>query len=180
MRVASRPSRVRPRTRAAAAGLGLLLAVAAGGSAVAAADREEAMDRADARLVGSVKIQRAAGDVIHFTFDARDVMHDASGTFRFSHHLGDRGAYGAGRIDCMVSGGPVTVLTGVVTDSDLEGLEGRRVGFTVTNDGQRLGYSWAATSDPRDAEDLPLCVSSAPYERVESGGLTVVPWQPKL
>ncbi|AXK37286.1 hypothetical protein DVA86_12435 [Streptomyces armeniacus] len=164
-----------------------MLLVAAAGSAAAAdkapldAPRKAAGGGvAEPRLTGTAKLHRTAGDVIHFSFDAHGGGIDTRGTFRFSHYVEGEGSYAQGRMDCLVSGGPVTVATGVVTKSDLPGLKGKRVGFSVTNDGQRLGYSWAATSDPRSAKDLPQCVSSAPYERVERGGFDVVPFEPEL
>ncbi|WP_250403440.1 hypothetical protein [Streptomyces cellostaticus] len=71
----------------------------------------------------------------------------------------------------------------MITDTDLPGARGRRLGVTVHDPGRhdRLGYSWALTEDigPRN---LPRCVSSAPFERVRpgTGDFHVVPWQPAL
>ncbi|MFF4408281.1 hypothetical protein ACFY2W_11000 [Streptomyces sp. NPDC001262] len=182
----------RNRTRIAALGAALLIATAAAGTAVASDDaggRHNRPQREAASLTGTGKLYRSAGDDIHFTFDAhldaKDQMapDKAHGTFRFSHYLHGKGASAEGRIDCLVTGGKVAVATGVITKSDLDGSVGKRVGFTVDDRGRhgdRLGYSWAATGSPRDTNDLPKCVSSAPFEKVESGDFTVVPWEPKL
>ncbi|MFD7664231.1 hypothetical protein [Streptomyces sp. NPDC059788] len=51
-------------------------------------------------------------------------------------------------------------------------------GFSVHDRARtdRLGYSWAATPGPASTKELPRCASSAPFETVESGDFTVVPW----
>ncbi|MBB1259593.1 hypothetical protein [Streptomyces alkaliterrae] len=141
-------------------------------------DRVEAASDPEPRLRGTAKLHRPEGHVIHFTFDGRGGGMDTRGTFRFSHYAGDEGAYAVGRLDCMISGGGVTTASGVITRSDLKGAKGKRVGFSVTDDGTRLGYSWAMTGSPAATKDLPPCAASAPFERVESGGFEVVPWDP--
>ena len=76
----------------------------------------------------------------------------------------------------------MAVVSGVITDSDLPGAEGKRVGVTVhdVGRGDRLGYSWASTGNPVETKELPKCVSSAPFEKVRkgTGDFTVVPWRP--
>ncbi|MEU5240385.1 hypothetical protein ACH4UR_28515 [Streptomyces lydicus] len=49
----------------------------------------------------------------------------------------------------------------------------------VRDDGRhdRLGYSWVGTDGPWATKDLPPCVASAPFETLESGDFTVVPWR---
>ncbi|MGV9454216.1 Repetin [Streptomyces sp. NPDC003635] len=137
---------------------------------------------------GQAKLYRSAGDDITFRFDAHLAARDtedptrATGTFEWSHYLNGEGAWAKARVDCLVTGGEVAVVSGVVTDTDLPDLLGSRVGVTVHDLGRRdrLGYSWAATEDlgPRN---LPRCVSSAPFEKVGkgTGDFTVVPWRPK-
>lgn len=83
-----------------------------------------------------------------------------------------------------MTGGNVATAGGIVTETDIPGLGGKRVGFSVHDvrdaDGRggadRLGYSWAATPGPATTKGLPRCVSAAPFETVERGDFTVVPW----
>jgi hypothetical protein len=108
----------------------------------------------------------------------------ATGTFEFSHYLNGEGARAKAEVDCLLTGGKVAVVSGVITDSDLPGAEGKRVGITVHDAGRhdRLGYSWASTGSPVETKELPECVGSAPFEKVRkgTGDFTVVPWQPEL
>ncbi|HZF91308.1 Repetin [Streptomyces sp.] len=177
------------RTKIAALGVALLLAggAAAGTTAASAAGEP----REAAALTGTAKLYRSAGDDITFTFDAHLAAGDtadptaATGTFSFSHYRGDWGAWAKAEVDCLVTGGKVAIVSGVITDSDLPGAEGKRVGVTVHDLGRhdRLGYSWAMTGSPAQTpKDLPKCVSSAPFEKVRkgTGDFTVVPWQPRL
>ncbi len=129
-------------------------------------------------LVGSATLWRKAGDDIRFTFDAHGLGPDARGTFRVSHYLAGEGAWFSGRIDCLAVGGPVAVATGIITASSIPELVGVRRGFTVYDHGRRDrgGYSWVI--DPGSTESVPLCVSGAPYETVESGDFRTVEWFP--
>ncbi|MEU1317656.1 Repetin [Streptomyces tibetensis] len=155
-----------------------------------AAASEAPRQREAAALTGTAKLYRSAGDDITFSFDAHLAAEDkadpskATGTFEFSHYLNGEGARAEVQVDCLLTGGKVAVVSGVITDSDLPGAEGKRVGVTVHDLGRRdrLGYSWAATGSPVDAKELPKCVSSAPFEKVKkgTGDFTVVPWQPEL
>ncbi|MFB6439390.1 hypothetical protein ACFCVY_21795 [Streptomyces sp. NPDC056411] len=183
--------RSRARIALATAGAVALAAALTAGSAAAsdgapAARPAHPAPAADAgpSLTGSAKLYRSAGDNIHFTFDARFRKDqgplDAKGTFRFSHVF-PNGTHGfaEGRIDCLMTGGKTATASGIVTRTDRPGLKGKRVGFSVRDDGRhdRLGYSWAATNDPAETKDLPRCVASAPFEILESGDFTVVPWR---
>ncbi|MEO3767633.1 Repetin [Streptomyces sp. B8F3] len=151
------------------------------------ADRGE---RPAASLTGTAKLTRSLGDDITFSFDARlaaqhnDNPRKATGTFRFSHYLGGEGAWAEADVDCLVTGGKVAVVSGVITDTDLPGAKGLRVGVTVHDQGRhdRLGYSWAGTGSPVEDKDLAPCVSSAPFEKVKrgTGDFRVQPWQPEL
>ncbi|TPQ15999.1 hypothetical protein [Streptomyces sporangiiformans] len=146
-------------------------------------------NREAAALTGTAKLYRSAGDDITFSFDAHLAAKDnddplkATGTFRFSHYANGEGGWAKAKVDCLVTGGKVAVVSGVITDTDLEGVEGHRVGITVHDTGRidRLGYSWAATED-MGPKDLPKCVGSAPFEKVRkgTGDFAVVPWQPTV
>jgi hypothetical protein len=174
------------RTRTALLGSALLLTVAAAaGSAGASAPGEGG--REAAALTGKAKLYRSAGDDITFSFDAHLAAKDkadpmkATGTFEWSHYLNGEGAWAKAKVDCLVTGGKVAVVSGVVTATDLPGAKGTRVGITVHDLGRhdRLGYSWATTED-LGPKDLPKCVGSAPFEKVRkgTGDFTVVPWRP--
>ncbi|MFD6287383.1 Repetin [Streptomyces sp. NPDC060205] len=180
--------------RTAVLGAALLLTAGLAGSATAfgAADGPPSTTapggaaREAAALTGSAKLYRSAGDDITFSFDAHLAAKDnddplkATGTFEWSHYADGEGARAKARVDCLLTGGKVAVVSGVITDSDLPGAKGKRVGVTVHDIGRqdRLGYSWAATGGP--AGGLPRCVSSAPFEKVKkgTGDFTVVPWLP--
>ncbi|WBB57982.1 Repetin [Streptomyces sp. WMMC500] len=183
-----------------------LLATATAGTAGAAGDghgdergaesaehterTEHAGQRPAASLTGTAKLTRSLGDDITFSFDARlaakhnDDPQKATGTFRFSHYLGGEGNWAEADVDCLVTGGKVAVVSGVITDTDLPGAKGLRVGVTVHDQGHRdrLGYSWAATGSPVEDKDLVPCVSSAPFEKVKrgTGDFRVQPWKPEL
>lgn len=155
-----------------------------------AAAPETNRPREAAALTGTAKLHRSAGDDITFSFDAHLAAKDkadpmkATGTFAFSHYQNGNGARAEVAVDCLLTGGKVAVVSGIVTESDLPGVEGKRVGVTVHDLGRhdRLGYSWAATGTPAEMDGLPKCVSSAPFEKVAkgTGDFTVVPWQPEF
>ncbi|MEU9988049.1 Repetin [Streptomyces sp. NPDC048045] len=180
------------RTKIAAVTLATALLITAGtaGAAMASGGGTPRPEREAAALTGTAKLYRSAGDDITFSFDAHLAPKDnrnpqkATGTFRFSHYLHGNGAWAKAKVDCLVTGGKVAVVSGVITASDLPGAKGKRVGVTVHDLGRhdRLGYSWAGTGSPRDTKDLPPCVSSAPFEKVKqgTGDFKVVPWNPAL
>ncbi|MFD3375842.1 MULTISPECIES: Repetin [unclassified Streptomyces] len=193
----------RRRTKTAVLGLGTALLVTAGAtgatgaaatdsttSAPSVASASGEREREAAALTGRAKLYRSAGDDITFSFDAHLATKDtddplkATGTFEWSHYAGGDGAWAKAEVDCLVTGGKVAVVSGVVTDSDLPGAKGKRVGITVHDTGRqdRLGYSWASTGNPVETKDLPKCVGSAPFEKVKkgTGDFTVVPWNPKF
>lgn len=175
-----------------------LLATATAGTAAATGDggsegghgSGDKAQRQAAALNGTAKLTRSLGDDITFSFDARlaaehnDNPQEATGTFRFSHYLDGEGAWAEAEVDCLVTGGKVAVVSGVITDTDLPGAKGLRVGVTVHDQGShdRLGYSWAATGSPVEDKDLAPCVSSAPFEKVKrgTGDFRVIPWKPEL
>ncbi|MET7363454.1 Repetin [Streptomyces sp. NPDC005562] len=197
----SRTARIRiTDRRVIALGMALLICAGAAGAAVASADagapplpRETAKAEA-AALTGSAKLYRKTAEDVTFTFDAHLAMKDkkdptkATGTFRFVHldKPGGKGAWAEGRVDCLVTGGKVATVTGVVTDSgsdiDMPDIKGKRIGFTVHDTGgqDRVGYSWAAHGGTPDQPDtLAKCASAAPFEKVRTGtgDYHVLPWK---
>ncbi|MGI5406900.1 Repetin [Streptomyces chartreusis] len=174
------------RTKIVVLGSALLLGATA--ASAATASEEAPRQREAAALTGTAKLYRSAGDDITFSFDAHLAAKDnadpmkATGTFEWSHYLDGEGARVKAKVDCLVTGGKVAVVSGVITDSDLPGAEGKRVGITVHDVGRRdrLGYTWASTGSPVETKDLPKCVGSAPFEKVRkgTGDFTVVPWRP--
>ncbi|MFJ6087652.1 Repetin [Streptomyces sp. NPDC092369] len=182
------------RTKVAVLGVALLLTVGLTGSAVAAGSAvtsgaEGRPQREAAALTGTAKLYRSLGDDITFSFDAHLAAKDdadpmkATGTFEWSHYLNGDGAWAKAKVDCLVTGGKVAVVSGIVTDTNLPDAKGTRVGISVHDLGHRdrLGYSWATTED-LGPKDLPKCVSSAPFEKVKqgTGDFTVVPWEPQF
>ncbi|MFI8517974.1 Repetin [Streptomyces sp. NPDC085481] len=173
------------RTKIAALAAAVLITAGAAGSAVASGDGRGG-SREAAALTGTAKLYRPAGDDITFTFDAHLGAGDnrdpqaATGTFRFSHYKGAVGGYAVAKVDCLVTGGKVAVVTGVVTETDVDAFRNKRVGVSVHDDGRhdRLGYSWMTSEE---FKELPPCMSSAPFEKVKagSGDFTVLPWQPE-
>ncbi|MET9777059.1 Repetin [Streptomyces sp. NPDC006367] len=178
------------RTTTTALCAALLLTAATTGAAVASGPHRDPSPGEAAALTGTAKLYRSAGDDITFTFDAHlaaengDDPLEATGTFEFSHHRNGKGAHAKATVDCLLTGGDVAVVTGVITSSDLPGATGKRVGVTVHDRGRhdRLGYSWVASGSPAGTDGLPRCVGSAPFEKVKkgTGDFRVVPWQPKL
>ncbi|SDZ18052.1 hypothetical protein SAMN05421504_110143 [Amycolatopsis xylanica] len=161
------------RKQAAAVGVALVLAATGTASAV-----ETAGKPTEPSLAGHAKMYRPAGDDVQFTFDAHGFATDARGTFRVYHAFGGESGWFEGTVDCLLVGGPVAVLTGVVTATNVPGLQGVRRGMTVYDHGRRdrVGYSWAL--DTTGTESVPKCLSSAPFETVESGDFKVVEWLP--
>ncbi|MFE3654694.1 Repetin [Streptomyces sp. NPDC059165] len=173
------------RTKVAALTAALLISAGAVGSAAASGDGDGGSTREAASLTGTAKLYRPAGDDITFSFDAHLAAKDnkdpakAYGTFRFSHYVNGKGGWAKAKVDCLMTGGKVAVVTGVVTDSDTP-FKGKRVGVTVHDRGghDRLGYSWATG---QDIEDVPRCLGSAPFEIVKAGtgDFAVLPWHPE-
>ncbi|WP_406204475.1 hypothetical protein [Streptomyces decoyicus] len=161
-----------------------------GPAAAAEAGPRAARHSADApSLTGSAKLARQPGDNVHFRINAHGFADKAHGTFYVSHHFGKVwGGYFQGRIDCLVTGGPVAVATGIVTAShfksapglpEIGDLRGKRFGFTVLDGGKkgdRLGYSWAMDGVPKNS--VGKCLGSAPFETLEKGDYKVHHWTP--
>lgn len=151
--------------------------------------RETRETREAAALTGSAKLYRKTTEDVTFTFDAHLAAGNnadpskATGTFHFVHldKPGGDGGWAKGRIDCLITGGKVATATGIVTDTNLKGIKGGRVGFTVHDRGERdrVGYSWAAVGGPDGTKKLTKCTSSAPFEKVKegTGDFDVVPWK---
>lgn len=178
------------RTKFAAIGAAVLITTGSAGSAVASGDHTAGSGGRDryreaAALTGSAKLYRPGHD-ISFSFDAHLAAKDnmapdkAFGTFRYSHRFPDgTSGYARVRVDCLVTGGKVAVVTGVITATDLDN-KGERVGVTVHDLGKhdRLGYSWVS---PDSDLKVPRCLSSAPFEKVRAGtgDFEVLPWVPE-
>ncbi|MEU7190430.1 hypothetical protein [Streptomyces sp. NPDC045369] len=190
--------------RALAVSAAVLPATGAGGSALAvpppgaahpappaAAARSAAHQPDGPRLTGAAKLRRLDGDDVRCSFDARfrrdRTPGDARGTFGFRHVGRTDSGWARGRIDCLVTGGKAATTGGIVTETDIPGLKGERVGFSVRESttsatpsagAAPTGWAtdWAATPGPATTKDLPRCVSAAPFETVERGDFTVVPW----
>ncbi|MFF2776720.1 Repetin [Streptomyces sp. NPDC058052] len=175
------------RTKIAAAVAALLIGAGATSAATASSPAPAEGPREAAALTGTAKLFRPApaDDDITFSFDAH-LAHEnradpqaATGTFRYSHYTQGKGGYAVAKVDCLVTGGKVAVVTGVVFDTDVKELRKKRVGVTVHDLGgqDRLGYSWVG----RDTNlKVPPCLSSAPFETVKAGtgDFDVVPWEP--
>ncbi|MGA5497443.1 Repetin [Streptomyces cinereoruber] len=174
------------RTRITALTAALLITAGAAGSAAASGGDPASTrpgEREAAALTGTAKLYRPAGDDITFSFDAHLAAKDnmdpqaATGTFRFSHYKNGQGGYAVAKVDCLTTGGKVAVVTGVVTETDVDGFRNKRVGISVHDDGKRdrLGYSWITEEV---YEELPPCMSAAPFEKVKAGtgDFKVLPW----
>ncbi|MEW1753665.1 hypothetical protein ACIQU1_31895 [Streptomyces angustmyceticus] len=162
---------------------GSAAAASAGGAGLSGVVAAKSAAAVESGLTGSATMDRGAdGERVAFSFDAHGFAPvgaggTSRGSFRFSHysHDGTRGATFAGRIDCLLTGGPVATASGIITRSDHPDrrIVGKRVGFTVYDDGRhdRVGYSWAVDEIPR--MKVPACLSAAPYETVKSGDFRV-------
>ncbi|SED79322.1 Repetin [Streptomyces sp. TLI_105] len=176
------------RTKIVAVAAAVLLTLGAGGVAIASGGEGghgTHTAREAAALTGTAKLYRPAGDDITFSFDAHLAAKDnkdpqaATGTFRFSHYKpGVKGGYAVAKVDCLVTGGKMAVVTGVIVETDLKDRMGKRVGVSVHDLGKqdRLGYSWVGRETNLE---VPPCLSSAPFEKVlpGTGDFKVLPWQ---
>lgn len=167
--------RLRFRTSAA------LITIAVAGLLAGAAPAGATGRPTEPSLTGTALLYRLDGQEVHFTFDAHGFAQDAHGTFRYTHRAGDLYGWAEAEVDCLMTGGPVAILTGVVTASNVPQLIGKRQGISVYDNGRhdRLGYSWALTEGP-GGPDVPFCVSVAPFETTRTGDFTVEHWMPPL
>ncbi len=164
------------RTMTAALCAALLLTAVTTGAAVASGLTRSGRRGEAAALTGTAELYRSAGDDITFSFDAHLAAVDnddplkATGTFEFSHYLNGEGARAKAEVDCLLTGGDVAVVSGVITDLDLPGCEGRA--------GRRHSPRPRPPRPPRlqlgrDGQLLEGasrgCVSSAPFEKVRKG-----------
>ncbi|MFF0743802.1 hypothetical protein ACFYVL_25755 [Streptomyces sp. NPDC004111] len=184
--------------RLVALGAALLVTAGAAGSAAAQAPgagteaarptvRQPASAQAPreaAALTGKARLDRP-GHLITFGFDAHlaaGAFPDAAkGTFSIRHQWPEGNVQWADvKVDCLVTGGKVAVVTGTVAKSNIPGQYGKRVGITVDDrpEGDRLGYSWLLdghlTKQPRG---LRKCLGSVPIEKVDAstGDFEVLP-----
>jgi hypothetical protein len=116
-------------------------------------------------VAGALGVTAGAGDA------AESI--EAGGTFSFTHQIDGRGrVYRAyAKVDCLITGGHVATVTGVVTKADAPDFRGKRVGITVEDNGRkgdRLGFSWGVAPDPPQR-----CLGTAPFTVVKAGNLRV-------
>ncbi|MDR7276309.1 hypothetical protein [Catenuloplanes atrovinosus] len=145
-----------------------------GAAAPATADRKPD----EPSLTGSAQLFRLDGQDVRFTFDVRGFAMDAQGTFRFTHRHGEQYGWADLKADCLITGGPVATVTGIVTATNVPGLMGQRKGVSVYDHGRhdRLGYSWPISHDIH----VEQCLSMAPFETVRTGDFRVEHWFPPL
>jgi hypothetical protein len=156
------------------------------GAAAAQAQAAQAKTaaREAAALTGKARLDRPE-HVITFGFDAHLAAgaspDKANGTFSVRHQWPDGKVQWADvKVDCLVTGGKVAIVTGTVAKSNIAGQYGKRVGITVDDrpEGDRLGYSWLLdghlTKQPRG---LRKCLGSVPIEKVDAktGDFEVLP-----
>lgn len=119
------------------------------------------------------------GDPVRFTVDAHGPRNNpmaARGTFHVTHHRPDGSllAEFSGTVDCLMSGGGTSVVTGVITEGSLHGIPdapdvvGVHIGLTVVDGHRRdhIGWSWLVAG----FEDVPPCTGTAPIFSVTEGG----------
>lgn len=100
------------------------------------------------------------------------------GTFHVSHRRPDGTLVAGfeGRAECLMAGGDVAVMTGIITHADSPGLPsqdlvGVRVGLTVNDHGRRdrIGWSWMVMG----FHSVSGCTSTAPFFPVTAGDFAV-------
>lgn len=120
---------------------------------------------------GRIFYRYSPDDDIRFSFDVRGNTLDARGTFRFSHEVDGTVYRAEAEVDCLITGGHVATVTGVITESDVPDFLNQRVGVTVEDLGRkdRLGFSWGVSPIP-----TPRCLGTAPFTQVVEGDYKVV------
>lgn len=150
--------------------------VAAAGSHGNATTWEPASTHLTGTAGGTLSLPGMEGDRVSFTVNAHGVPGDSRGRFDVDHTRPDGAPFGAfnGAVDCVVSDGDLTIVTGVIEEADLPGLPGadivgKRVGFTVRDvpgDSDRFGWSWMFGG--LEADTL-RCAGTVPFFPVEHG-----------
>jgi hypothetical protein len=94
---------------------------------------------------------------------------DVTGGFRFGTRRG--GEYVEGKLDCLAVGGPVAMVTGVVTGSDDPAKIGKPVSFSL-KDGStdRVGWLWSWSDGGTTIVD---CRSAVPFHAGRPGSVLV-------
>jgi len=130
---------------------------------------------------GSLQMSSFKGHRMSIRLDASTEVGapvDVDGGFHVVHRREDGSLVAdfEGRADCLMAGGDVAVVTGVITRADAPGFEGQdlvgvRVGITVDDDGRhdRLGWSWLVMG----FNPVSGCTSTAPFFPVGRGGFRV-------
>ncbi|MEU8892863.1 Repetin [Streptomyces sp. NPDC048442] len=189
------------RTRLAALAAALLVTAGAAGSAAASGAEPEAgsaartgqatfaahqgAPREAAALTGKANLDRP-GHEITFGFDAHLAPgvgpEEAKGTFTVRHRFPDapQAQWANVKVDCLVTGGKLAIVSGTVQDSNIKGQRGKRVGITVDDrpGGDRLGYSWLLDGTVKEQpRGLRKCLGSVPIEKVDAktGDFEVLP-----
>lgn len=157
-------------------------AMTTGSTILTAAAKDTETSNSNVTVRGKARLYfPAPDDVIKFTVNAHAENADdgapgrAWGTARMSHRRGPLNSWGKIAVDCVVTGGPVATITGIVIDASPDNQDslGTRIGFSVYDDSEghdRVGYT-----GPRQPDDPPLrkCVATAPTFAVVDGGYTV-------
>ncbi len=97
-------------------------------------------------LVGSAQLLRLDGQDVRFQFDVHGFATDAKGMFGFSHRAGDQYGWAKLEADCLITGGPVAVVTGFITETNLPELKGKRKACRSTTTGGTTGSVTAGPS----------------------------------
>ncbi|SHG02776.1 hypothetical protein [Streptoalloteichus hindustanus] len=176
-------SRVR-RAGVVLTGLAATLAAVAVAAPGASAAEPAAAPPAESHLVGKgggkLHWPGFENHPVRFEINAHGNPATSRGTFRVTHHLPDGTLFAQfdGEVDCLMTGGNTAVTTGVIKRATVPGLPpnvqlvGKRVGFTVQDNGRadRVGWSWATNGFE---ESVPRCSGPAPFYKVEQGGYVV-------
>jgi hypothetical protein len=149
----------------------LAAAVCVTGGSVAAAQQPKESKEPSLTGAGRILYRYSPDDDIRFSFDARGNTIEARGTFRYSHEVDGVVYRTEAEVDCLITGGHVATVTGVITETDVPEHLGQRVGVTVEDLGRkdRLGFSWGVSPMP-----TPRCLGTAPFTHVVGGDYTVV------
>lgn len=155
------------------AALTLTAAVCVTGGSIATAQQPKPTQPNEPSLTGSGRIfyRYSPDDDIRFSFNARGNTIEARGTFQYSHEVDGTVYRSKAEVDCLITGGHVATVTGVITETDVPDHLGQRVGVTVEDLGRRdrLGFSWGVSPMP-----TPRCLGTAPFTHVVEGDYKVV------
>ncbi|GAA2603463.1 hypothetical protein SMC26_03560 [Actinomadura fulvescens] len=173
--------------RTAVVGLAVLLAVGTFAAGPAIAETPAAKPQRPGSFVvgsagGKLAWEAYKDHPVRFSVDARTPPDGdpskAKGRFRVTHRTATGGPFAdfTAEIDCLVVGGKVAVVTGVIKSGGIPAMPdlkviGKRVGFTVSDEGRRdrIGWSWSVAG----FESVPKCMSTAPFFQTTTGDYRV-------